>query len=76
MHHKCIDTSVLYLTESSRKLSLKNLAFKYLNLTIQKVNRFLLKDTHDSNEDSKIALSLAKLRIEILDNFSSACFTQ
>ncbi|CAD8125829.1 unnamed protein product [Paramecium sonneborni] len=69
MHHKCVDTSVLYITESSRKLSLKNLAYKYLNLTIQ-------KDTHDSNEDAKIALSLAKLRIEILDNFSSSLFTQ
>ncbi|CAD8126322.1 unnamed protein product [Paramecium sonneborni] len=69
MHYKCVDTSVLYMTESNRKLSLKNLAYKYLNLSIQ-------KDTHDSNEDAKIALSLAKLRIEILDHFSSALFTQ
>ncbi|CAD8112194.1 unnamed protein product [Paramecium primaurelia] len=69
IHHKCVDTSVLYMTESNRKLSLKNLAYKYLNLSIQ-------KDTHDSNEDAKIALSLAKLRIEILDHFPSALFTQ
>ncbi|CAD8162033.1 unnamed protein product [Paramecium octaurelia] len=69
IHHKCVDTSVLYMTESNRKLSLKNLAYKYLNLTIQ-------KDTHDSNEDAKIALSLAKLRIEIWDHFPSTLFTQ
>ncbi|CAK68548.1 unnamed protein product (macronuclear) [Paramecium tetraurelia] len=69
IHHKCVDTSVLYMTESNRKLSLKNLAYKYLNLSIQ-------KDTHDSNEDAKIALSLAKLRIEILDHFPSTLFTQ
>ncbi|CAK68222.1 unnamed protein product (macronuclear) [Paramecium tetraurelia] len=69
IHHKCVDTSVLYMTESNRKQSLKNLAHKYLNLSIQ-------KDTHDSNEDAKIALSLAKLRIEILNHFSSASFPQ
>lgn len=34
MHYNCVDTSVLYMTESSRKISLKNLAYKFLNLTI------------------------------------------
>ncbi len=60
IHKKCIDTSIMYLTKSERKLSLKNLAFKYLNIKIQ-------SDTHCSEEDSKTTLSLAKLRIEILD---------
>ncbi|KAM3146878.1 hypothetical protein pb186bvf_001032 [Paramecium bursaria] len=69
MHHKVIDTSVLYMTDSNRKLALKVLAQKYLNLTIQ-------KSTHDSVEDAKIALSLARLRIDIFDHFPQSSFTQ
>ena len=55
------------MTSTNRKLSLKVLALKYLNLHIQ-------KDTHDSTEDAKIALALARFRIDILENFSMNSF--
>ena len=66
-HNRVIDTSVLYMTQTNRKLSLKSLALKFLNLSIQ-------KDTHDSVEDAKIALALARLRIELLENFTANSF--
>lgn len=35
-----------------------------------------MKDSHDSIEDSKIALSLAKFRIEILANLNAKSFVK
>ena len=54
-----IDTSVMFSSNSERKIKLKELGFKYFNVEIQ-------KGSHDSVEDSKVSLSLAKLRVDIL----------
>lgn len=82
IHKNIIDTSVLYHSNGGYKVSLKNLAKQYLNCTIQKVIKkkkkinYLYQNEHDSVEDAKIALSLAKLRIEILDNLSMSSLNQ
>ncbi|CAD8111294.1 unnamed protein product [Paramecium primaurelia] len=65
IHHKCVDTSVLYMTESEKKQSSK---IQFINIKIQ--------DTHNSNKDAKIAFSLAKLSIEIMDHILNILFTQ
>jgi len=64
IHEKIIDTSVLYMNTKGYKSSLKNLSHHYLHIDIQ-------KGSHDSAEDAKSALALAKFKIEILDNFES-----
>lgn len=64
IHQNVIDTSVLYYNPKGFKISLKNLANSYLGLDIQ-------KNTHDSAEDAKAALSLAKLKIEILEHIKT-----
>eukprot|EP01017_Pseudomicrothorax_dubius_P041595 TRINITY_DN6668_c0_g1_i1.p1 TRINITY_DN6668_c0_g1~~TRINITY_DN6668_c0_g1_i1.p1 ORF type:complete len:317 (-),score=32.92 TRINITY_DN6668_c0_g1_i1:77-1027(-) len=63
VHERVIDTSILYQNEGGFKSSLKNLSFKYLNWKIQNGD-----DGHDSAEDAKAALALAKYRIEVIDN--------
>ncbi|EAR85711.2 exonuclease (macronuclear) [Tetrahymena thermophila SB210] len=65
IHNKVIDTSILFLTKNERKLKLKDLAQKFLNCKIQ-------QGSHCPSEDAKSALSLAKLRIEILEKFDNS----
>lgn len=38
------------------------------------LQHLIIQDTHNSIEDAKIALALAKMKIEILDNFDSGSF--
>ena len=64
VHKKIVDTSVLYPKTLGYKYSLKNLAYNYLKLDIQ-------KGIHDSREDAKIALALAKLKTTILCNIGN-----
>ena len=52
----------MYLTKSERKVALRVLANKYLNINIQGAG-------HSATEDAKAAFGLAKLYIEILRNF-------
>ncbi|KAL4497255.1 hypothetical protein ABPG72_011190 [Tetrahymena utriculariae] len=65
IHNKVIDTSILFLTKTERKLKLRDLAQKFLNCKIQ-------QGSHCPSEDAKSALSLAKLRIEILEKFDNS----
>ncbi|KAL4447169.1 hypothetical protein ABPG74_014021 [Tetrahymena malaccensis] len=65
IHNKVIDTSILFLTRTERKLKLRDLAQKFLNCKIQ-------QGSHCPSEDAKSALSLAKLRIEILEKFDNS----
>jgi len=67
IHENIVDTSVLFQSSKGFKNSLKTLACTYLHIEIQ-------KETHDSIEDAKISLALAKLKVEILDNFNFAKF--
>jgi len=56
-HDKIIDTSILYPHEADGcKNALKNLAVKYLNLSIQ-------ESAHDSVQDAIVALRLFKLKL-------------
>lgn len=64
VHQNVVDTSVLYYSPKGFKISLKNLANTYLSLDIQ-------KNTHDSSEDAKAALSLAKLKVEIFEHIKT-----
>ncbi len=52
----------MFIKDNSVKLSLKTLAFTYLWLWIQ-------NDFHDSREDAKAAMALAKYYIEIKVKF-------
>lgn len=61
-HYNNIDTSILFIKETV-KLSLKTLAYSYLWLKIQNAE-------HDSREDAKAAMALAKYHIEIKSKFS------
>lgn len=61
-HRRVIDTAVMFMVDG-RKQQLKNLVFNYFKKSIQ-------KNTHNSIEDCKYTLSLAKLNIEILSKLS------
>ena len=60
VHGMVVDSSPLYQEILDRIPGLRFLASKYLNIQIQ-------GKSHDSVIDAKIALSLIKLRIQILD---------
>ncbi len=59
VHTTVLDTSVLFESITHRKSKLKDLAMQYFNVKIQ-------QGPHDSADDAKLSLSLAKLKIEIL----------
>ncbi|EPR78745.1 Exonuclease [Spraguea lophii 42_110] len=56
-HHKIIDTSRLFRTKDNYKISLKNLAKKYLKQEIQ-------NDVHCSVEDARMCLLLLAIKIK------------
>ncbi|KAK6463944.1 ribonuclease H-like protein [Scheffersomyces coipomensis] len=61
IHHRIIDTSILYPKHAATKRfkhSLKDLAFKYLNRTIQ-------SGEHDSGEDSLAAIDIVKYFVKL-----------
>ncbi|KAM0677837.1 hypothetical protein BDAP_001515 [Binucleata daphniae] len=55
-HKKLIDTSFLYRCKDNRRVSLRNLAYKFLGKQIQ-------QNTHCSSEDALICLELLALKI-------------
>ncbi len=61
-HPRVIDTSCLY-ARKGHKLKLRDLAYRHLGLKIQ-------TGKHDSAEDARAALALARLKVEILDPLS------
>ncbi|EJW02887.1 hypothetical protein EDEG_02711 [Edhazardia aedis USNM 41457] len=56
-HKRLIDTSFLFRTKDNRRLSLKKLASKYLNKSIQ-------SGSHCSIEDARTTLELLTLKVE------------
>lgn len=61
-HDKIVDTAILFPKQGGYKFSLKTLAFNYLKKIIQ-------KGVHDSCEDAKISMAVAKIGVEILSKF-------
>lgn len=61
VHSNVVDTAVIF-QHNGRKQQLKQLVFNYLKMTVQ-------RSSHDSVEDCKSTLALAKLHVEILTQF-------
>ena len=62
LHGNVVDTSVIFPKRDGFKYSLKTLAFNYLKIKIQ-------EGAHDSREDARFSLAVAKIGIEILPYF-------
>lgn len=67
--------SVYYWKSKENSIKESSLQISQSNYSISIYNIFIGKDTHDSIEDAKIALALARLRIETLDHFAVNMFT-